>query len=197
MQTRAIVIVGLIESILAGVGCTSRLAPGPVVMIQVPVAKHELRPGTIIDKPENLFELKEFREETVIPEAITMLEDLRGKILARTVDEGMPCLKRDLTVNEEPKELPEGYRATTIRVAPDGFTGVRPGSWVDVLVTWKTKDNPSQTSKLAIQNVQALALNTEERQGDSGREMVAVATLAVRPADAEKINWVNSTAQRT
>jgi Flp pilus assembly protein CpaB len=108
------------------------------------------------------------------------------------VDAGGVVLKRDLTDNEGlGGRPPDGHRAMTIRVTQDSLTGLKIGYFVDVLLTYKDKEDPSRTiSKLLIQNMQILAVNLDDREGDRSREPSGIVTVAVTPRDAERISWI-------
>jgi pilus assembly protein CpaB len=187
---------GLVAALL-----TSKLAgQSQVKKIPVPVAKQELRQGTFVGSdPLQLFNVEEKPEDSIIPGTITNINDLKTKTLQRTVDEGSPILKRDLTDNEGiGRSLPEGYRAMTIKVTTEsGVTGfIGPGSFVDLLASLPVPNNPAQRrSKIFLQNMQVLALNTDDRpkEGEQrGAQPPQVVTLAVKPSDAEKINWLSN-----
>jgi pilus assembly protein CpaB len=194
--------------LLVAVGCglvaallTSKLAQGHVKKVPVLVANKELRQGQFIGAdPKQLFHEEEKPEESVIAGTVTDINDLKNKTLQRTVDEGSPILRRDLSENEGlDRNLPEGYRAMTIRVTQESCVGgfVGPGSFVDLIANHAQPNQPGQRrSKIFLQNMQVLALNTEDRAPDGSEKRAAqtpqVITLAVKPADAEKISWLAS-----
>ena len=111
---------------------------------------------------------------------------------------GQP-IHRDLVTtirpaNELTANIPEGYRAVTIRVdartSVEGFT--RPGARVDVYWTSTVKGKP--TNRVIVQNAKVLSA---ERQTDSnskpGAPVPSTVTLLVSARDAAKINLATTT----
>jgi len=83
---------------------------------------------------------------------------------------------------------PHGERAVTIKV--DEFVGVagfvQPSSIVDVIATWD--EDRSAHSKVILQNIKVLAVAQDnQRPDDPKAKVTSSVTLAVTPAEAEKI----------
>lgn len=84
--------------------------------------------------------------------------------------------------------IPQGKRAVTIKV--DEFVGVagfvQPSSIVDVIATWD--EDRSAHSKVILQNIKVLAVAQDmQRPDDPKAKVTSSVTLAVTPAEAEKI----------
>lgn len=135
----------------------------------------------------------ETRPSRYIPEgALTNPELALGRMTKIEIAAGEPILDNKLFVAGEEAQavlpVPPGMRAITVAV--DEVVGVagfvQPGMTVDVV---STMDVDSQTvTKFLLQKVKVLACAQEaQRKDDSEAKVVSSATLAVSPADAEKL----------
>ncbi|MBY0524882.1 MAG: Flp pilus assembly protein CpaB [Gemmataceae bacterium] len=192
--------------LMVAVGCglvaaflTSQLAGQKADMDEIPVAKMDLPQGTFI-KPTDLelmFEKKRFEKTSILPGTIRNVQELQGKALQRTVGAGRPVSTQDLGLSEGlTKSLQPGYRAMTIRVAVDtavaGF--ILPGAKVDLITQVVNPKDPRQTmSKIFMQNMLVLAVNTEDVRPENAKAIQpALITFAVKPEEAEKMARVIS-----
>lgn len=98
-------------------------------------------------------------------------------------------------------QIPEGYRAVSVsaslRIAVNYF--LRPGDYVDVIASFDlpvpdkfdpdTKEVREQYSHLILERIAVLAVGQEVRPGTAGVIGSETVTLAVTPAQAEKLVW--------
>lgn len=98
-------------------------------------------------------------------------------------------------------QIPDGYRAVSVsanlRIAVNYF--LRPGDFVDVIASFDlpvpdkfepdTKEVREQYSHIILENVSVLAVGQEIRAGTAGVIGSETVTLAVTPAQAEKLVW--------
>ncbi len=115
-----------------------------------------------------------------------------GRMTKIEIAPGEPVLEKQLFAQGEEAQavlpVPPGMRAITVAV--DEVVGVagfvQPGMMVDVV---STMDIDSETvTKFLLQKVKVLACAQEaQRKDDSEAKVVSSATLAVSPADAEKL----------
>ncbi|MNX84087.1 SAF domain protein [compost metagenome] len=158
---------------------------GPVLVVKAPIPLS----GKIA--PEMV--AVETRPTKFIPEgALTSPEAAVGRVAKIELTAGEPIVETKLfAVGEEARAVlpvPPGMRAVTVAV--DEVVGVagfvQPGMQVDVV---STMDVEGQTvTKFLLQRVKVLACAQEaKREGDPEAKVVSSATLAVSPADAEKL----------
>jgi pilus assembly protein CpaB len=168
--------------------------PGDARTTLVLVAAADLQIGTPIE-PEKHLTLKPFLPDSVPQGAVANVEDLRGKVLGRNIPQNSPVTTRDLNLNAGVLEgVPKGTRAVTIRVtlenAQAGFT--LPGAHVDLICTLPDPRDARRTlTKTFMQRVLVLAVNTQNQVPADGRTITnpGTVTLAVKPAEAERIIW--------
>lgn len=169
-------------------------------MVDVLVPKADIPQGTKIDV-KNMFQVKPFPKESVPLTAVTQAEKLEGKVLARTLTANFPVTDRDLYSNTNIlRELEPGYRAMTVRAtietALHGF--LQAGSRVDVLtIVRDAHDNQKSESKIFLQNVKVLAVNTlSDRLEDKPTVPNPVSiTLMLKPEQIERLFLVSSRGQ--
>lgn len=208
MKSRNIVLLalaigcGLVAAFLtAKLGATNKTAE----MIPVLVAAKNIDQGTKLDEPEKLFVRKPFPRESVPPEYIDDLTQLKGKVLQRTLRAGTHCTIADITAKTS-IDLPVGqdgtmYKGMAIRVSQDtavsGF--IRPGDRVDVMVVEK-QHNGKASSTLLLQHVLVVAINEIAVQNGENTAAVKNAntvTLAVTQKEALILSLAQARGQLT
>jgi len=181
---------GLVAAFLA----SQATGKGQVATVPIVVTKAEVRQGTFVtdSNVDNLFELKEWAREAVPPNSIGDIKELKKKLMQRTLDAGAPVNKRDVADSEGlSKTLSTGQRAVTLQVtinsAVAGF--ILPGSHVDLIANMPDPKEPQKImSKIFLQNVLVLAVNTEDSKPENSKvvQQPGLVTLALSPGDAEK-----------
>jgi len=181
---------GLVAAFLA----SQATGKGQVATVPIVVTKAEVRQGTFVtdSNVDNLFEMKEWTREAVPPNTVTDIKELKKKLMQRTLDPGAPVNKRDVADSEGlAKTLSSGQRAVTLQVtinsAVAGF--ILPGSHVDLIANMPDPKEPQKImSKIFLQNVLVLAVNTEDSKPENSKVMQqpGLVTLALTPEDAEK-----------
>lgn len=175
----------------------SRPAPeatGNPESLEVLVPKLDLRPGTVIEKVEDMFESKKLPAEAVPPGAVLAanLGELRGKIVRQAMYRGEVVRDRDFKLpppgpldgEEMLRSTPPGYRVVTLDCALPEVSRemVRGGVRVDLIAEIaddsKAKGRPQ---KLFLQNVLVLGADTSKARG----ALVPV-VVALKPEDAER-----------
>ena len=150
---------------------------------------------------ENLV-MRPYLKESLPPGHFLTMDDVRGRVLRKHVEEGEPLLESDLAPVEVNRGglgalIRPGYRAMTVK-GDSGFgvTGfIEPGDHVDVLVTLRSDTSGKTMTKIVLENVTVLATGNRagERREDSGLNGKAGSqpdkayTLEVSPQDGEKL----------
>ncbi len=151
----------------------------------------------------------DIREERIAreysnPKAVKSRNEIVGKLVKDTIIEGEQILKERLVSDNKTNlvyNVPEGKRAVSINVNEQiGVANlVRPGDYVDIVASFEREevmDGSNKTaypriSKIVLQNLLILALGREQTvPEDKVPEMPATITLAVTPAEAEKLVYV-------
>lgn len=191
-------------AVLAACGCglvaallvNQMMRPRGGETVQVVVAAREVPRGIVAAHPEEYFKLESLPRELVPPTAMTQLEQVKNKVVLRPIDAGQFCTARDLGEEESlTHDLPEGHLALAVRVTLDSSVAgfVTPGTRVDLICTVQDHDDPRvKLSKIFMTNMLVLAVNQEDARQDRVKVIgnPAVVTLAVKPAEAEKLTWV-------
>ena len=180
-------------------------APQPVViereaeikMASVLVPVKEIAAGMPLDP--SMFRVDQRPQVGVDSRTVKDFEEIKGGYYARTlILSGQPLLKDLITpirpTSDVTANIPEGYRAVTIKVdartSVEGFT--RPGAKVDVVWASSIKGQPGVT--VIVQNAKVLAA---ERQTQTDNQNAApvpnTVTLLVSAADAAKIQLASTT----
>jgi pilus assembly protein CpaB len=189
---------GLVAAFLA-----SQYQPSASTANKVPVlvAAVDLPAGAVLNDPKMLAQ-KAFDPDTVPPGAVANFEDLRNKVIARSIDKNAPVTTKDLSMSESLfKPCPPGYRATTLRVTVESSAAgfVLPGSHVDLLCTLPDPTDARRSlTKTFMQNVMVLAVNTMREQPKEGGGVIPAAqtvTLAVKPEDVERLESAKNRGQ--
>jgi pilus assembly protein CpaB len=154
------------------------------------VAKDKISAGQVIKDPEKLFVLMSYPTGST-PNAISNLDDLKNKIVNKTVQPGQWLTQDDVSGNFG-IELPKGYYAMSVKVdATSGANGfILPKSHVNVVATIRSAGQTSKQKVVTIlQDVLVLAVDTNSvRQEDKqAYGQLSNALLAVKPADSQKL----------
>jgi Flp pilus assembly protein CpaB len=170
----------LIPVVLLCAGCSKRAVeqalPKPS-MVELPVARVDLRPGTIIEgEPELFFKRGESPADRLPSGCIVSLDALRNVVIVRPVKDGQFITKADVVdLGGLTRAGPPGTRATTIRFEPMHPSFV--GNKVDVISASGDKEI------VVVQDVLVLAINSvTEAKGTW-----ALVTLALKPEQAEQV----------
>ena len=148
-------------------------------------AGESLKPGTL--------KLVDWPVSSPIQGAFTKPEELTGRIVLYPVAAGEPIQERQLaapgTGSGLTVKIPDGMRAISLR--SDQVVGVAgfllPGSFVDVLVTYRTPGSGDAITSTVLQDVKILAVGQKTQPDPEGKATtVDVLTLLVNPSDAEK-----------
>jgi len=187
MKNRNLVLLALaIGCGLVAAFLTAKLSQAKTTeMVPVLVAAKNLDQGTKLEKPEELFVRKPFPKESVPPDFVDDINQLRGKILQRTVRPGTHVTLDDITpvatitlpvVNGVP------YKAMAVRVTQESIVGglVTPGARVDVLATERQQNGKTMTTVI-LQYVLVVAVNDTTRRPDTDTSFknATTVTLAV------------------
>jgi pilus assembly protein CpaB len=158
------------------------------------VAAQDLPVGTKLDQPEIQLHSVPFPIESLPPTAFANFEDLRGKVLGRSLSKNTPVTMDDLSFAEDLfKAAPPGKRAVTIKTSQEGLGGgfVLPGSRIDLIGTEPDPDDPKKSiTKVFLKNIQVLAVNTAKEAPTNSNPVVLIPTsltLAVTIEEAEKL----------
>lgn len=159
------------------------------------VAAKDINQGSSLKNPEEAFEKKEFLRGSEPKEAITSFDEIKNKVLKRTLRAGDAVTQVDL--------LPEGmvglsglmatgFRAIGVRVnlesTAGGFASL-PLSRVDIFSTVRRGSDRESFAQVLLENVLVLAVDSNKDRDDQGRAMPGnVVTLALKPEDILKVN---------
>ena len=159
------------------------------------VAKEKILAGQVVKDPEKLFVLMSYPTGST-PNAISNLDDLKNKIVNKTIQPGQWLTTEDVSGNFG-IELPKGYYAMSVKVdatsAASGF--VLPKSRVNVVSVLKPQGMGGRTRVVTIlQDVLVLAVDTMSVRPEDKIAMgqVSNALLAVKPADSQKLALAQS-----
>jgi pilus assembly protein CpaB len=127
----------------------------------------------------------------------TRIEDCAGRAVITPVAANELIIESKLAPRQAgaglPATIPEGLRALSVAVNDViGVAGfVIPGTMVDVLVTGRIVDNPSQNANVTrtiLENIRVLAAGQKVAQDRDGKpQTVPVITLLVTPDEATKL----------
>ncbi|MEW6440385.1 MAG: Flp pilus assembly protein CpaB [bacterium] len=160
---------------------------------QVAVAAVDLGWGTQLtgDKVKLLTYLK----ASLPPGHFSAASDLEGRVIILPVKQDEPILESRLAPTSMATGgvsaiVKGGHRALAVK--GDNVLGlsglIRPGNRVDVLVSYSTRADDKEITKVVLENVLVLATGSEVRgKGGDETQPVDVYTLEVTPEDAEKL----------
>lgn len=184
------------------------VAPPPVVKpvtVTYLVAAHPVSPGTLARTED--FTLRSVAPDQLPPGAIVDTDEaratLRGSLVRRYLDTGMPLLATDLM---RPRErgflaavLAPGTRAVSIGVDPvTGVAGlIWPGDHVDVILTQELEASDQRTSRLVtsetvLTNVRVIAVDQDIAQGapsngNAAGRLASTVTIQATTDQAERL----------
>ena len=138
--------------------------------------------------------------------AVRTLADAEGRVVRGSIVAGEPLLEGKLAPQLSgkgglmPMLVPEGQRAVTIKVddavKESGF--VLPNSRVDVLVSMaKERTSQERISKVILQDVTVLAAGQTVELRDNKPVTVTTVTLALQPAQVERLALAQSEGKLT
>lgn len=143
--------------------------------------------------------LIDWPEATPLQGAFAKPEDVAGRIVMFPLSAGQPILERQLIAagggSGLTVKIPEGMRAISLK--SDDVIGVAgfllPGTFVDVLVTYRTVATSEPITATILQNVQIVAAGQKIQPDPEGKATsVDVVTLLVKPEDAERVVLASS-----
>jgi pilus assembly protein CpaB len=159
---------------------------------QIVVAARDLTPGTTIDAAS--IKLAAWPREDLPPGALNDLKQAQGQVIKQAVLQNEPIVPAMLfehgkTGGVLPFLIPEGMRAMSIPVTPvsDMAGMILPHTRVDVLVTSGEAGGPSERTRIVLQNVEVLAIQTTLETAGNEAQRADVVTLLVAPGDAERL----------
>jgi len=169
----------------------------PVKMVEVLVPTGDIQMGTPLEPAM-------FRKESrpaigVDPRSVRDFEQIKGFFSRALIVAGQP-LHQDMITSIRPANaltanIPEGYRAVTIRVdqrtSVEGFT--QPGAKVDV--NWSSTIKGQPAVKVIVQNAKVLSAErkTDSNNMQAGGAVPTTVTLLVTDKDAAKIQLASTT----
>lgn len=174
--------------------------------ISVVIAKKDIDAKSVITNED--IEVVEMIKSYVNHKAFTNMNDVVGNRAKDKIIQGEQIL-RDRIVDKDKTTLsyviPEGKRAVTVNVNEAVMVAdfIRPGDYVDILVTFDKYEIESSTSKtiyprttkMALQNLLVLGMGQLQNVPDVPRsELPRTVTLAVTPEQAEKLVFCEETA---
>lgn len=158
-------------------------------MTTVVVAAQKIPEGTRLT--EKMLKTSELPQKYAV-NAIHTLDQAINKVTTAALMPEEVLLKDQLaspdTASELPYKIPEGSRAITIGVTPtSGVAGlIKPGHFVDVLLTYKVAEEYKTVTLLQKTLVLAVGADLKKKEAVQAAENV---TLAVKPDDAELITF--------
>jgi pilus assembly protein CpaB len=191
----------MVVAVTCGLGAsymTSRLLaerqPEADDKVKVLIAKKSLNQGMTLKNVNELFEVKEFPKGTEPKEAIVNADDLKDRVLNRSLRAEDHVTPGDLFGKDQAGIaglMAQGYRAIGIRVSPEsiasGFAAT-PLSRVDVIWTVRRANDKDSASRVLLENVLVLAADQQTVRSENGGAMLAnVVTVALKPEDALKV----------
>ena len=160
--------------------------------ITVLVAKQNLAMGTMITDAEKYFEEKPFTKGEEPKKAIRDFAQIKDHRLNKPLSAEQFVTPDDLTDRGQDSLsglMRKGMRAVGIKVNVDDIAGgfVLPQTRVDIVSVLRQGDQ--QYSKIILQNVLVLAVDTLSQRPDDRQAIVSnTVTVEVTPAEAEKLS---------
>jgi pilus assembly protein CpaB len=171
-------------------------APTDLETVKILVARAKIQQGTRIKEPEKWFVEKEFTKGSEPKKAFTNYEQLKDKVLNKTIgaevhvtpDDVMKKGDEDLSA-----DLPKGTRAMAIRCSTDQSSGgfILPRSHVDII--YKTTGDQGPIAQTLLQDMLVLAVDMKDGRDEGQRAMqMGFVTLQVTPDQAEILTLASS-----
>ena len=159
--------------------------------VTVLVAKQNIAMGTMIEDPAKLFEEKLFTKGEEPRKAVREFEQLKDHRLNKPLSAEQFVTPDDLTDRGQDSLsglMRKGMRAVGLKVNVDDIAGgfVLPQTRVDIVSVVKRGEH--QFSKIILQNVLVLAVDTLSQRPDDKQAIVSnTVTVEVTPAEAERL----------
>ena len=175
---------------------STHTAPPPPKQ-QYVAALHPLDPGEILQK-SNLT-LVEWPASGKLEGGFQKPDDLVGRTVLYPLSAGEPILERQLANAGAglglSSRIPDGMRAISLKT--DQVVGVAgfllPGTHVDVLVTFRTPEQPDPVTSTVLQDAEIIAAGQKTQPDPEGKPTtVDVVTLLVKPNDAERVTLASA-----
>lgn len=195
MPRNRIIAIALCLGVVAAVLTWSYLSkqPGKSQMATAVVASRSIPNGTIVDS--GMLATKSLPTSEIPNTAATSPDMLIGKIAMKDIKMGDTISLQSVSEKNRLSQMVKPFmRAVTVAVDPViGVAGfLKPGDHVDVLATFNS--NEGTITKTVLQNVQLIAIGSEivepassDKDNQAKPNVQTNATLAVMPADAEKL----------
>jgi pilus assembly protein CpaB len=173
-------------------------------MVKVVVAKHDLERGSPISKDN--FALREMPQEYIHASALRpgQFDQYAGQRLAVGLKRGEALLEAHLesTSTVFSATLPKGYVGLTTEVDEvNSISGMlRPSDHIDLIVTaHPSKGNSADLTFPLLSNVEVLATGqvTRKRDGTNQPRTYTTITMALLPADADRVVIAKSSGRLT
>ena len=159
---------------------------------RIVVAARDLAAGTVIDTQS--IKLAAWPREDLPPGALSDVKLVLGSTVKHDLTQNQPIvqdilLEHGKTGGVLPFLIPNGMRAMSIPVTPvsDMAGMILPHTRVDVLVTSSESSGSSEMTRIVLQNVEVLAVQTKLDSAGNEPQHADVVTLLVTPTDAERL----------
>ena len=169
---------------------------------KVLIAKKDIPLQTKLEEKdlENLLTWADMPKSFVPPDAVTDIEQVKGKTLTRTLKMGNPLSITDLgkPVN---LDLPDGCEAMTVKLTQAGAVNgfAKPGSRVDIMYVEKTTAGKARAA-IILKHMLILAVNTinvlDEKTGAAIPQVESV-TMAVNKNQATRLAFAEEKGRLT
>jgi pilus assembly protein CpaB len=160
--------------------------------MQIVVAARSLAPGNVLEASN--VKLAAWPRDHLPPGAVTSTDQVQGQVLKEGVIENQPIVQEMLLQHGKgggvlPFLIPNGMRAMSIPVTPvsDMAGMILPHTRVDVLVTSGETGGSSDRTRIVLQNLEVLAVQTTLEAAGNEPQRTDVVTLLVTPTDAERL----------
>jgi len=193
-KTLILMVVAVVCGLVASYLTSRMLAQNSSAAVDVPtvkvlVARQKIQWGTKIKEPEKLFVEKEFPQGSEPKKAFTSFDQLKDKVLNKTIGAEVHVTSDDVMKKEDSDlsyDLPKGTRAMAIRCSTDQSSGgfILPKSRVDIIA--KTQGDKGPEARILLQDMLVLAVDSKDNRDPEQRAMnMAFVTLQVTPDQAE------------
>ncbi|MBF7082489.1 Flp pilus assembly protein CpaB [Desulfallas sp. Bu1-1] len=149
--------------------------------VPVAVAAQHIPPKTQITP--QMFAMREIPSKYINDDAVVDPKEITGQLTKTAIYPGEQILRSKIAGRDDPSEglafvIPQGQRAVTVAVDEvSGVAGlVRPGDYVDVLVTLE------EATTLILQNIKVLATDQKTGEETTGDQKGAASTLTLLAA---------------
>jgi Flp pilus assembly protein CpaB len=187
-----ICLVGVLVMCLASVYWLVRSSLSQPELIEVPVARSDIRAGTLLANPEQFFETRSYPKSSVGPATIKAMDRLRGKVVAKPILDGEPANPAQLAEAGPTVISAPNRKALTVRVHMDPETDkhVQPTAIVD-LVCWKRSPDGELQYSVFAEGVEVLAVCADDLKTLATNSVIALQTLALTPEETERVRAVS------